>query len=138
MIRQPPAAVPAAMVNAHKIFTHIGIPPNVTPEKLGEIIEEALREQLTTLALLPALSVELLQEAFGTAAEDVLAQAIGCGFVTCGPLGPEVHPLIRDYLLTKKKAAVIRAGMGKGRVKAPTPDAPSRSACRRHAAGSRP
>src|SRR5205823_3588856 len=70
-------------------------------EELFLSIHEPLQETLTTLALLPTLSVDLLREVFLASAEDVVEDAITCGFVTAGPLAPELHPLIRDYLLSK-------------------------------------
>lgn len=69
--------------------------------ELFRSIREPLREQLGTLALLPNLSPELLREAFATSAEDVVEDAIAYGFVTSGHQAPELHPLIREYLLIK-------------------------------------
>lgn len=80
-------------------------------EELFRSIQETLRENLTTLALLPNLSSDLLRETFATDAEDVIEDAIACGFVTSGHLAPELHPLIRDYLLTKlvaRSEALVR------------------------------
>jgi ATP/maltotriose-dependent transcriptional regulator MalT len=70
-------------------------------EELFRSTPESLREKLTILALLPNLSAEVLREAFDADAAVLLDDAIAYGFATAGDVGRELHPLIREYLLTK-------------------------------------
>ena len=70
-------------------------------EELFCSTQAPLQEKLTDLALLPSLSPDVLREAFSEDAAAVVDHAIACGFVTSGHPTAELHPLIRDYLLTK-------------------------------------
>ncbi len=71
-------------------------------EELFHATSQALRDQLITLALLPSLDHPFVTQAFGIDAAQVVEQAIAYGFLTTTSSGAvELHPLIRQYLLSK-------------------------------------
>jgi ATP/maltotriose-dependent transcriptional regulator MalT len=69
-------------------------------DELFEAADATRRRQLIDLALLPNLSADQLHAWFGDEAGQVIASATELGFVTT-TVGPELHPLLRDFLLTK-------------------------------------
>jgi DNA-binding NarL/FixJ family response regulator len=60
-----------------------------------------LQEKLITLALLPKLSKELVEGSLGTDPQTVIDQAVESGLATPGLDLAELHPLVREYLLSK-------------------------------------
>jgi ATP/maltotriose-dependent transcriptional regulator MalT len=70
-------------------------------EELFSAAPGTLREELLDLALLPVLSQELLEAQLSEQAAGVLAEVIAHGFATAGEHEHELHPLIREYLLSK-------------------------------------
>jgi LuxR family maltose regulon positive regulatory protein len=70
-------------------------------EELFSAAPETLREELLNLALLPVLSGELLEAQFSDQSARVLAEVVAHGFATAGEHQHELHPLIREYLLSK-------------------------------------
>jgi ATP/maltotriose-dependent transcriptional regulator MalT len=81
--------------------------PSALHSYLAEEIYQAapppLRERLIELALLPASSPSLVAHVFGENATEFIAQARQLGFVA-GEGSPDLHPLLRDFLLEKLKA----------------------------------
>lgn len=69
-------------------------------EELFQSAPETLRENLLTLALLPRLSPELLSAEFGERRSRIVNEAHRLGFIT-GEAHSELHPLLRDFLLSK-------------------------------------
>ena len=72
-------------------------------EELFQSASEPLRADLLALALLPALSDELLRGAFGRRVTEVVEDAQRLGFLT-GDAPVELHPLLREFLLDKVAA----------------------------------
>jgi ATP/maltotriose-dependent transcriptional regulator MalT len=70
-------------------------------EELFLATPQKLQDQLLTLALLPTRSTDVLASALGDDWRSVIENAILSGLATHGPDGPEVHPLVREYLFTK-------------------------------------
>ena len=70
-------------------------------EELFHATSPTLQEQLITLALLPRLSRELVEATLGGDPQPVIDQSIECGFASPSGDSAELHPLVRDYLLTK-------------------------------------
>ena len=70
-------------------------------EELFRASSQALQEQLPTLALLPKLSRDLVESALHADSQGTIAEAIDSGLVTVGNESPELHPLVREYLLAK-------------------------------------
>lgn len=68
--------------------------------ELFRSVPSSLREELVALALLPELSRHALVDEFGTNATAVVDSARDLGFLTVDD-GLRLHPLIRDFLLTK-------------------------------------
>ena len=69
-------------------------------EELFQSASELMRERLLALALMPDLSSESVQGAFGAEAGTVLEQAHELGFLS-GDGPSELHPLLREFLLSK-------------------------------------
>ena len=69
-------------------------------EEVFQSASEPLQDQLLALALLPDLSTSQLQRRFGDQRQTVIEQGRNCGFLT-GDSPPELHPLVRDFLLAK-------------------------------------
>ncbi|HEY3921669.1 MAG TPA: LuxR C-terminal-related transcriptional regulator [Gaiellaceae bacterium] len=70
-------------------------------EELFRAMPAHLQEQLITLALLPSLSSSLVDSTLGEGSQQVIAAAIDSGLATKGPDAVELHPLVREYLLSK-------------------------------------
>jgi len=60
-----------------------------------------LRDHLLTMALLPSLQRPLVQDVFRADTQEVLDEAVQRGFVTFAGGQHELHPLIREFLLSK-------------------------------------
>ena len=73
-------------------------------EELFHATNPTLQEQLITLALLPRLSKALVEAALKSDPQPIIDQAIECGFANPNGDAAELHPLVRDYLLTKLRA----------------------------------
>jgi LuxR family maltose regulon positive regulatory protein len=69
-------------------------------EELFHSAPEPIRESLLTLALLPRLTPDFLSSEFGDRRSDIVNQAHRLGF-TAGDAQTELHPLLRDFLLSK-------------------------------------
>jgi LuxR family maltose regulon positive regulatory protein len=69
-------------------------------EELFQSASETLRESLLTLALLPRLSSDSLSSEFGEQRTEIVNQAHRLGF-TAGDAQTELHPLLREFLLSK-------------------------------------
>ena len=70
-------------------------------EELFTSAPQTLQEHLLAMAVLPSLSRELTELIFGDDATAVLADALMQGFATLSNDQHELHPLIREYLLSK-------------------------------------
>jgi ATP/maltotriose-dependent transcriptional regulator MalT len=70
-------------------------------EELFSATPTDLQESLITLALLPSLSKDLVEEALERDPEPITQHAITSGLVNPGRESAELHPLVREYLLTK-------------------------------------
>jgi ATP/maltotriose-dependent transcriptional regulator MalT len=70
-------------------------------EELFTAAPDSLQHHLPTMALLPSLSRELTEELFGDDAAGLLDDAVAHGFATVDEHQHELHPLIREYLLSK-------------------------------------
>jgi ATP/maltotriose-dependent transcriptional regulator MalT len=70
-------------------------------EELFRATSAELQEQLLTLALLPNLTPALVERALATNPQPVIEQAVESGLASRGQEIAELHPLIREYLLTK-------------------------------------
>jgi LuxR family maltose regulon positive regulatory protein len=70
-------------------------------EELFRATTKELQDQLITLALLPSLSRTLVNAAIGENSSEVLTRAVASGLATRGTDCPELHPLVREYLLSK-------------------------------------
>ena len=70
-------------------------------EELFRATPAELQAKLITLALLPRLSKELVDAALGRDQQAIVEQAVESGLATPGSESAELHPLVRDYLLTK-------------------------------------
>jgi ATP/maltotriose-dependent transcriptional regulator MalT len=70
-------------------------------EELFSATPTDLQESLITLALLPNLSKALVEEALERDPEPITRHAITSGLVNPGCESAELHPLVREYLLTK-------------------------------------
>jgi LuxR family maltose regulon positive regulatory protein len=73
-------------------------------EELFREADDTIREDLVKLALLPDLSRNVLRRAFGDRATDVASAAQSMGLVTDDGENLELHPLIREFLLSKLDA----------------------------------
>ena len=69
-------------------------------EEVFQSVSESFQEQLLALALLPDLSSAQLKRRFGDQSLAVIEQGRECGLLT-GEDDPELHPLVRDFLLAK-------------------------------------
>ena len=69
-------------------------------EEVFQSVSPSLQEQLLSLSLLPDLSPSQLLSRFGDQGEAVIEQGRNCGLLT-GEGAPELHPLVRDFLLAK-------------------------------------
>jgi ATP/maltotriose-dependent transcriptional regulator MalT len=69
-------------------------------EEVYQSVTPSLREQLVELALLPQMSREALETRFGRLSRTVLDAARELGFVSTGD-DLELHPLLREFLLSK-------------------------------------
>jgi ATP/maltotriose-dependent transcriptional regulator MalT len=69
-------------------------------EEVFRSATEAFRDHLLALALLPDLSPSQLTRRFGDECEAVIDQGRNCGLLSADG-APELHPLVRDFLLTK-------------------------------------
>ena len=69
-------------------------------EEVFQSISESLQNQLLALALLPDLGSTQLERRFGGQSLAVIEQGCECGLLT-GEEDPELHPLAKDFLLTK-------------------------------------
>jgi ATP/maltotriose-dependent transcriptional regulator MalT len=69
-------------------------------DELFQMASRKLQGDLITLALLAELTNALLDAQFGTRATHVIEQARDLGFITNDGI-PELHPLLREFLLTK-------------------------------------
>lgn len=69
-------------------------------EELFQAAPRALRDDLITLALLPDLEASTLRLAYGRRSSDVIEEAHERGFLAGSP-EPELHPLLREFLLLK-------------------------------------
>ncbi|HEY2327203.1 MAG TPA: AAA family ATPase, partial [Gaiellaceae bacterium] len=69
-------------------------------EELFRSATESTRDGLISLALLPDLSPARLKHCFAESAEPLVQRAHELGFLS-GDDQPEMHPLLRDFLLTK-------------------------------------
>lgn len=82
-------------------------------EELFSSADEALQSQLVALALLPSLSSKTLRDSFGKRADELVDQARDLGFLGLGD-SVDLHPLLREFLLSKIEemddAAVLAAG----------------------------
>ena len=82
-------------------------PTNALPQALHQYVADELlqsateleRSQLVELALLPDLSHEALETAFGSKATRVAQRASDLGFIS--EQSSELHPLLREFLLEK-------------------------------------
>src|SRR5207244_5245671 len=70
-------------------------------EELVQSAPSDLQARLMNMALLPSLSRDALRKALGDQAEITLQDAVERGFVTTSGDAPELHPLARDFLLSK-------------------------------------
>jgi LuxR family maltose regulon positive regulatory protein len=70
-------------------------------EELFAAVPEGLRYHLETMALAPSLELRLAEEMFGVEAAAVLERSVESGFVTFVGEEYELHPLIREFLLSK-------------------------------------
>ncbi len=70
-------------------------------EELFTAAPESLQRRLPSMALLPSLAPEITAELFGDAAAELLDAAVAQGFATIDEHQHELHPLIREYLLSK-------------------------------------
>jgi ATP/maltotriose-dependent transcriptional regulator MalT len=69
-------------------------------EEVFQSVSPSLQDQLLALSLLPDLSQAQLSRRFGSQSAAVVAQGRDCGLLT-GEGAPELHPLVRDFLLAK-------------------------------------
>jgi DNA-binding NarL/FixJ family response regulator len=69
-------------------------------EELFQSASAELRDNLIAIALLPSLALPAVAAHFGNAADEVIEQARDLGFVS-GDDPLELHPLLREFLLTK-------------------------------------
>jgi LuxR family transcriptional regulator, maltose regulon positive regulatory protein len=83
----PPGAMPSAL---HRYLA----------EELFQSAPTLLREDLIALALLPNLDAGLLATEFGARCNQIVDDARRLGFVN-DDLRPELHPLLREFLLVK-------------------------------------
>jgi ATP/maltotriose-dependent transcriptional regulator MalT len=74
-------------------------------EELFRASSSALQAQLLTLALLPKLSRDLVDLALQADSQMIIDQAIESGLATAGAESAELHPLVREYLVTKVAAS---------------------------------
>ena len=70
-------------------------------EELVGSAEPRLREALSTAALLPSLRPRLMRRAFGDDAESFRDEMFALGAVTHVQDGLELHPLLRDFLVSR-------------------------------------
>ncbi len=70
-------------------------------EELFRATPLELQAKLITLSLLPRLSKDLVEAALGRDQHAIVDQAVESGLASPGPEFAELHPLVRDYLLTK-------------------------------------
>jgi LuxR family maltose regulon positive regulatory protein len=70
-------------------------------EELFTAAPASLQEHMPTMALLPSLALDLVEEVFGGDAAALLDAAVAQGFATVEDDDHELHPLIREYLLSK-------------------------------------
>jgi LuxR family maltose regulon positive regulatory protein len=73
-------------------------------EELFQEADDTLREDLVKLALLPELSTGILRRAFEDRASSVASAARSMGLVTEAGDVLELHPLIREFLMSKLDA----------------------------------
>lgn len=69
-------------------------------DEVFEAIDSEMRQRLIDLALLPNFSPHQLRAWFDDRADEVISRADELGFVTSAT-SPELHPLLRDFLLAK-------------------------------------
>ena len=69
-------------------------------EELYQATSENFRSQLTALALLPDLTQEAIREFIAADPEDLIAEGRNLGFIS-GDEKPDLHPLLREFLLQK-------------------------------------
>jgi LuxR family maltose regulon positive regulatory protein len=72
-------------------------------EEIYQAAPSELRERLLALALLPASTPDVVAHVFGGNAGALVAHARQLGFVA-GEGNPDLHPLLRDFLLEKLQA----------------------------------
>jgi ATP/maltotriose-dependent transcriptional regulator MalT len=70
-------------------------------EELFRATPLELQAKLITLSLLPRLSKDLVEAALGRDQQAIVDQVVESGLASPGPEFAELHPLVRDYLLTK-------------------------------------
>jgi LuxR family transcriptional regulator, maltose regulon positive regulatory protein len=81
-------------------------------EELYQSASAELQGQLLELALLPTLSAELLRWKFGELDSVVVEQGRELGFLAGDP-SPDLHPLIREFLLLKASKAPNAEDVGR-------------------------
>src|SRR5262249_19442100 len=74
-------------------------------EELFRARSSEFQEQLLTLALLPNVSRDLVELALHADSRSIIGEAIESGLATVGAESAELHPLVREYLLTKLVAS---------------------------------
>ena len=90
--------IPNPQVSSNLLHTYF-------TDELFRAAGERMQRHLMRLALAPDLERTTLQELFGEAAEGLLEDARELGFVNSASGGDEMHPLVRDFLFEKLRAA---------------------------------
>ncbi len=86
-------------------------------EELYSSATESLQTDLIALALLPNRSTRTLREAFGTKSDAIVRQARDLGFLGEGEAS-DLHPLLREFLLTKALETADSLSLGAKAVQA--------------------
>ena len=87
-LKSPTEALPGALYDYFAEELYRSVPPR-------------LQRDMITLALAPELSAVALLSLFGNRSQAVIEQARDLGFLSAAEGFPELHPLIRDFLLRK-------------------------------------
>jgi LuxR family maltose regulon positive regulatory protein len=98
-----PAVLGLAAALKSPVAPHEAMPDAIHHYLAEELFQSAparLRDDLVALALLPHLNVALLTSEFGERSRDLIDEARRLGFVNDHPR-PELHPLLREFLLLK-------------------------------------